>query len=434
MEKQIRLLKILIFDFFLLLALSGAAQTDTLPVFKGATKANREKTYNYIIKNAITKNLSSPLSDSAEEDWEEAFNAMELIHYKQPWVSEKIKQAFSSIKKRSAGFQRSLLELCYVNYPTEFKQEVLQFLGNADKAKNFAMGVEYLKQSDKTNGIALMDICIAKMPVIKTIDSSEKSKPVFDAMLNRGKTNAEKYPAKKIKELFKIDFLPFNTIVYSIQRKNRNSPGIVIVRGKEGNFIKEDSGNILSVPQLARSITNLPGYLTNGNTPQGIFRMYGFDVSKSPALGPTQNIQLTMPFETTVQHFLKDSSVTDTSWTLALYQKLLPKSLKDFSPLYETFYASQAGRTEIISHGTTVDPEYYKGQPYYPYTPTEGCLCTKEIWSDKNGTRLISDQQKLVNAVKRAGGADGYFIVIEIDDQQKPVSINDILPYIKPTQ
>jgi hypothetical protein len=43
---------------------------------------------------------------------------------------------------------------------------------------------------------------------------------------------------------------------------------------------------------------------------------------------------------------------------------------------------------------------------------------------------MESDQQKLVDAVKKAGGADGYCIVIEIDDQQKPVSVNEILPYL----
>jgi len=68
---------------------------------------------------------------------------------------------------------------------------------------------------------------------------------------------------------------------------------------------------------------------------------------------------------------------------------------------------------------------------YYPLTPTQGCLCTEEIWSAVDGKRIESDQQRLVDAVKKAGGANGYCIVIEIDDQQKPVSIKDILPFLK---
>jgi hypothetical protein len=234
-----------------------------------------------------------------------------------------------------------------------------------------------------------------------------------------------------ISDLFSSDFLKGNTAVYSIQRKNRNYTGIVLVRDKQGNFIKNDSGNIFTVPQLARSITNMPFYLTNGNTPQGIFRMNGFAVSKSPALGPTENIQLMMPYETSIPYFLKDSSVTDTVWSPELYERLLPTGLKEYHPLFQSYFASAIGRTEVIAHGTTVDPDYYKGQPWYPYTPTQGCLCTKEIWSAVDGKRVISDQQKLVDAVKKAGGPDGYMIVIEIDDQQKPVRIDELLPYLK---
>jgi hypothetical protein len=74
---------------------------------------------------------------------------------------------------------------------------------------------------------------------------------------------------------------------------------------------------------------------------------------------------------------------------------------------------------------------YYKTMPCYPLTPTQGCLCTKEIWSETTGKLLESDQQKLSNAIARAGGPHGYAIVINIDDKQEPVSINDIIPFLK---
>jgi hypothetical protein len=93
--------------------------------------------------------------------------------------------------------------------------------------------------------------------------------------------------------------------------------------------------------------------------------------------------------------------------------------------------AGKIGRNEIIAHGTTVDPEWYAQQPFYPLTPTQGCLCTKEIWSAVNGLRLQSDQIKLVNAIKKAGGANGYCLLIEIDDQQKPVSLKEIIQRLK---
>jgi hypothetical protein len=230
--------------------------------------------------------------------------------------------------------------------------------------------------------------------------------------------------------IFSKDFLNGNVVMYSIQRKDRNYPGIVVIRNKEGKFIRDSAGNIFNIPQLARSITNLPGYLTNGNTPQGIFRMYGFGISSSSFIGPTTNIQLTMPAETSLQFFMKDSTITDTAWTEDWYKKLLPASLKNYVSLFGSFYAGKAGRTEIISHGTTIDPEYYKGQTYYPLTPTQGCLCTKELWSGFSGNRVFSDQQRLVNAIQSAGGPDGYCVVIELDDKKQPVNINEILSVI----
>jgi hypothetical protein len=74
---------------------------------------------------------------------------------------------------------------------------------------------------------------------------------------------------------------------------------------------------------------------------------------------------------------------------------------------------------------------YYKSAPYYPLTPTMGCLTSKEIWNEETGQRIESDQQKLINTMIPAGGAQGYAIVINIDDEQRPVLVYDIIPFIE---
>ena len=423
-------LKTFILLCFLLISQQTIAQTEIIPVFNAAIKANREKTYNNIIKNSITKNLSLPLTDSTEENWEAAFYAMELINYNQPWVNEKLKIAFDKIEKRSVEFQRSVIEMVYAQQLKDFIMPANKLLRQTKDIKIFAMCAEYLLLFNKQPALitTLLKLCKEKVFTIK----DEKEYAITRSILGRVVSIQKKYKDEIIiQDVFAKTQMKASVIIYSIQRKNRNYPGIVVVRDTAGNFITNSNNEIFYVPQLARSITNLPGYLTNGNTPQGIFRMDGFAVSKSAAIGPTENIQLTMPFETTIQHFLKDSTITDTTWTLGLYKQLLPAAFNNYYPLFETFYASQAQRTEIIAHGTTVDPDYYKGKLYYPYTPTQGCLCAKEIWSTIDGKRIISDQQKLIDAVKKAGGANGYVIVVEIDDQQKPVSIAEILPYLK---
>ncbi len=409
---------------FCFIAQLATAQTDSIPVFKDAIAANRTKTWNNIVKNIITKNLSLPLTESTEENWQDAFYAMEVLRYNQPWAEQKIKSAFDGVEKRSAGFQRALLECCYAMYPQSFTVPVERLWRSTGYSKIFAFCAEYLYQAKKITAQKIQTRT-REFNFVLEHDS------ILNPLVKSKQIIADKARIAALKAVCEKTFLPGNVVLISFQRKNRDYPGMVLVRDTAGNFITDDSGKPFAITQLARSVSNLPFYLTNGNTPQGIFRMFGFDVSKSKAIGPTTNIQLTMPAETSPQFFLKDSSLTDTVWTEFLYKKLLPESLKNFLPLLQTYYASKAGRTEIIAHGTTVDPSYYNGATYYPYTPTQGCLCTKEIWSDIDGKRSVSDQQLLVDAVKKAGGANGYCVVIEIDDQQKPVSIEDILPYIK---
>ena len=402
-----------------------AAQVADVFYSKDTKAENRLRLYKNLVNNAITKNLSYPLSDSTEENWMDAFNAMELIRYKSPWTESRIHTAFDGVEKRSVYFQRAFLELLYANYPSVFLKEVELLINTPGNDKVFAMCAEYLQAS--TNKALKKDIA-ARALMKLAADSSNAILKQLNYRLNERAKNKSLPP---LKDILHQSFFTNATVVFSFQRTNRDYPGITIIRDSAGNFLKDEYGNIFSVPQLARSINNLPGYLSNGNTPQGIFRMKDFEVSKSNFIGPTKNIQLTMPAETSLQHFMNDSTITDSVWTEGWYKKLLPLSWTNYFPIYETYYAGKAGRTEIIAHGSTVDPGYYKGQPYYPLTPTLGCLCTKEIWNEADGKRTASDQQKLVDALQKAGGANGYYVLIELNDEQRPVTISDILSLIK---
>ena len=419
--------KAILFLFLLIVIFSfiSLAQPAAPLYFKGAIKENKVILQRNIIQNTITKNLSFPLNDDTEEYWMDAFWGMELLKYKSPWADARIFLAFDSVEKRSAAFQRALIELVFTNYPAQFSKRVRSLLSITANAKVFAICAEYLLANNKPL-LAGINFESKKLMLIK----SEKDEAIIRQLMNRLQGKLPVMKNNFISQIIGRDFLQNHTILYSFQRKNRNHPGLAMIKDSTGKFIKDEYGGIFSVPQLARSISNLPGYLTNGNTPQGIFRMHGFDTSRVIFIGPTTNIQLTMPFETSVMHFLMDSAIIDKIWSEGWYKKLLPENLKYYLPLYESFYAGKAGRTEIIAHGTTVDPEYYANELYYPQTPTMGCLCTKEIWSEADGKLLQSDQQKLVAALQKAGGANGYCVVIEIDDDERPVTISDILSLI----
>ncbi len=411
--------------FLIFFSLKIFAQYDAPLYTSYTTVAERVKLHDRLINYSIQKNLSVPLNDSTEENWEDAFDAMEILLYKSPFSDKKINTVFSEIETRSIDFQKALLQLAYTNYPKIFIVQVKNLLHTTSDAKVFALCAEYIQQAKDSAYMPTVN----KLLETKFGDSAVINPVLYMLQVHLSQKNIKGIflPKKLLNELFSKQFLPGQTVMYSIQRKNRDYPGIVLVRNANGEFITDSNGIIFNIPQLARSITNLPFYLRNGNTPQGIFLMHGFDVSMSNFIGPTANVQLSMPVEETIKAFMRDSSVTDTVWNIDYYKKLIPENLKNYLPLYNSYYAGLSGRTSIIAHGTTIDPNIYANKLYYPLTPTEGCLCTKEIW---NGKRLESDQQKLINALLKAGGANGYCIVIELDDKQSAVTLNDVLPFI----
>lgn len=416
------------FTFFFLVFSSQQliAQYDVPLYTSYTTDVARAKLKERLIKNSITKNLLLPLTDSTEENWQDAFDAMEVMEYNTPFTRIKIHAAFDSAEKRSISFQRALLEVAYTNYPGQFRLQTQSLLNQTLDPKIFAMCAEYLIQNRKDS---LLKNKISTKLFEKFRDSVFVN-PVLIALQNRIGVSKSKttHSVKEIlREILDKNFLPGQIVMYSFQRKNRDYPGLVLIRNGAGDFIKDSLKNIFHVSQLARSITNLPGYLRNGNTPQGIYRMYGFGVSMSSFIGPTANVQMGMPVELGLQKFFDDTTITDSVWSLDWFQKLIPNKLKSYLPLYESYYAGLIGRSEIIAHGTTIDPAFYFGKPFYPLTPTQGCLCTKEIW---NGKRLESDQQKLVNGLLKAGGANGYCVVIEIDDKHASVTISDLISYL----
>ncbi|MEO9022352.1 MAG: hypothetical protein ABI237_17840 [Ginsengibacter sp.] len=419
--------KYFFFLFFLIFSSQQLSAQYDAPLYTSyTTDAARAKLNERLIKNTITKNLSLPLNDSTEENWQEAFDAMEVMEFNTPFTRGKIHSAFAEAAYRSIPFQRALLEVAYTIYPAQFSVQTQSLLNQTLNPKIFAMCAEYLIQHKKDNALKGWISTI----LFEKFRDSVYLNPILSMLQNRlvAPKPGTSYSTKEaLKEILSKNFLPNQIVMYSFQRKDRDYPGMVIVRNAGGDFITDSSGRVFNVPQLARSITNLPGYLTNGNTPQGIFRMYGFGVSMGSFIGPTANVQMGMPVEISIQKFFDDSAIIDSVWSIEWYQKLIPKKLQDYLPLYDAYYSGLAGRSEIIAHGTTIDPRYYAGKPYYPLTPTQGCLCTKEIW---NGKRLESDQQKLVNGLLKAGGANGYCVVIELDDNQAPVTLNDVIPYL----
>lgn len=407
-----------------LLPLSLPAQQNEVVVSPFTTSSYRSRFNAALLKYSIRQNLSASLSDSdGVYDFRSAFWPMELTLYKGSFARQRLAYAFSMADSLSASFQRGLLETVYTNWPDAFRLQIAALMRRTTDPEIFALCAEYLLRS---SGGQVADT--VKGLLYRKFDTVENNAVLM--MLHRRLDTSAPPPLPPVADLLSEQFAPGLTVLYSFQRADRDYPGLVVVRKPDGTFVRDSSDRIFSVPQLARSISNLPFYLVDGNTPQGIFLMSGFAVSHSRFIGPTRNIQLSMPFEIAPDSFLITPASGDTAWTVDKYRNLLPRSWRLYAPAYQAYYAGDAGRTAIIAHGTTIDPGYYKGQVYYPQTPSLGCLCTHESWSPESGERLESDQQKLVDAVQQAGNGIGYAVVLELDDRKAPVTPADVIPFI----
>ena len=338
-----------------------------------------------------------------------------------PSIEKGFAQMFDKYQKLEYSTKRSFLEAVYASYTKEYEKEIGTLLITETIPKLFAMEAVYLYRIHPNH--ATKDFIQTYLAIRFPDYQQEKILSELSKFLEQHQIQInQKTPS--LTALFAHQNKVGTKIIYSFQRWNRDYPGIAIVQNADGSFVKEKNGQLLMIEQLARAGSNLPYFLTNGNTPQGIYSITGTEVSHNLFIGPTPNFQMLMPFEadTAFWHTPYDNQMD----SLSNYKKLLPESWRTYAPITESFYAGKIGRSEILSHGTTIDPEYFKGQPYYTLTPTLGCLCAKEIWNTSTGKLDQSEQYKLLNGFLSTPGTIGYLIVINLDDQQKAVSKKEI--------
>jgi hypothetical protein len=376
-----------------------------------------------MVDTSIRLYLSEPIADSTEGEWNEAFWSIELLSYKNDFIKKKLTQAWKKVDSLSEYFQKNLLEVCYAVYQIEFKKQANDLLNATTSISVFIRCAEYLLQADPSLNTrnSIQTLINKKFNGVDHIGLTI----LQNRLLSWNKT--ESLPP--LQDIFSKQFLKDQTVIYSIQRKNRNYPGVVVIRRPDGTFLKNKDSSFFHVSQLARAVTNYPFYITNGNTPQGIFRWTGFEISKLSFIGPTPNLQLVLPFEVMPSVFFADSSLTSVGWLKEMYTSMLPASWRNYNDIYETFFAGEIGRSAIIMHGTTVDPTYYKGKSYYPQTPSLGCLCSYEEWNPK-GFRVKSNQQQIDDALDTFDASNGYVVVLELNDEKKAIGIDEVKKFM----
>lgn len=406
--------------FFVLISFSLSAQTHINPdrLYAPYTlKSSREK-FDSEMASKIKALCQSKSTIGNEYIWLTGLDAVLTTYNRTQEVESQIEIGLKSFRNNSYKLNYALLETANALFPNRFSIEVNQILENTKILKLAAAAANYLIQNDKSDSL--------KMFIAEKIEvgfSNFKNDPIYKSLIYNFK-NADNEKKPPLADLLNHDFQNGKTIVYSIQRKDRTYPGITIIKNADGKFLRNPDSSLFYIQHLCRSLSNFPSYLKNGNTPQGIYSLIGSYVSPTETIGPTPNFLLRSPFEVKTSIYYHGKQ-TSSKWIKSDYTNLLPESWQNYFSIYGAWEAGQIGRKLIVSHGTTDDISYYKNEIFYPFSPTKGCMSAIEIWNDE-GRLIRSDQVKIMNKFLAMDQLYGFFVVVEIDNQKKPVTQEEI--------
>ena len=424
-------------SMLLVLTQSVRAQPRREDIYSASVLYQRRAALERDLRERITgRNMSLPLDSNSEDKYLSACAAIAQFLISSPGAEHGLDTLFNGYPHLSYDTKTALLEAAYAITRSRYTAQVHAILEQEEDPRLFAMCAAYLYRVD-TGTESCNALKIRMVEKFPSYDSLPLLHELADYLSYHGARVKGRSPA--LSSLFTWQRTKHQKTIYSFQRWDRDYPGMAIVQGEDGAFVRDAQGRVQVFQQLARSGSDLPYFITNGSTPQGIYSIQGTDVSRIGFIGPTPNIQLLMPFEDPWKkyfHLEGDTTVDATMGqpsfdSLQAYLQLLPPDWRNHTPMMEAWSAGRIGRTGIIAHGTTIDPEYFKDKPFYPLTPTMGCLCAKELWNNTSGHPLVSEQLNLVSAYLSAPGKKAYLYVINIDDKRAPVTRQDIETLIK---
>jgi len=351
----------------------------------------------------------------------EALHAVAFLNREREAGLAILRNALVDLDKKSAGYQRDVLSVAYSHYAVDVTTQVAQLLDKLSTPREFAIAAYTVLQAD---GSASRREALAAQLHRQFADWTREPRLIALDHALSAEAATERRQRPPLADLLAAPLRPGYPVVYSLQRSDRRHFGVAIVRAADGRFVRNPDGSLFRVAQLAMALTNLPGTITNGNTPQGIYTVVGAGTATNRWIGPTPYLESKVPMEATIAEF--EHAPAQGEWSEDRYDTFLPASWRGYFPIKEAWLAGLAGRNEMLMHGTTINSDYYRGTSYYPGTPSAGCMVAMEYWNKIDGGMLQSDQLSLGKAFTRDGLDQGYLVVVELDDRAAPVTLEEV--------
>lgn len=383
---------------------------------------------------SVRASLALPPGAEADEKLPGALRAAALFNIEKDAVLAHLLAVLPTAADKSTAYQREVLTAAHTQYWNEAAPLIAALLPKIKTAREFAVAAYTLLRND--DAATQRQMLLAAMrrnfpdwidePRLQALERRLRVDPRDDLLLR-----------PPLADLLAAPMFAGYPVVFSFQRRDRERFGLALVRGADGRFVRNADGSYFNIAQLGLARSNLPGTITNGNTPQGVFVIKGTGTATNRWIGPTPYLESLLPVEAPVGLF--DAPYADVelptitpednkrAWTAQSYERFLPASWRDYFPIKEAWLAGLAGRDEILAHGNTVNPAYYRGQSYFSAAPSAGCLVAAEYWSKDDGTLVHSDQLALVKAFVSTGKDVGYLVVVDIDDQPRAVLLGDVI-------
>ncbi len=362
-----------------------------------------------------------------------ALHAVAFLNTERELARSVLLDQLVEVSQRPVDHQLGILTAAYSLYPAESAPQLMPLLEVISTPREFSVAAYALLKADSSveNKAKLRAVIQRRFadgstePRLRALDHV-LSVDVLDELKNR----------PPLVDLLSAEIRRGAPVIFSFQRKDRARFGLAIVRGASGRFVRNADGSIFNIPHLALALSNLPGTITNGNTPQGLFTVVGAGTATNPWIGPTPYLESKVPIEASVAEFEHNPNMnielnSNDEWTEARFESFLPASWRNYFPFKESFLAGQAGRNEMLLHGTVINSEYYRGASFYPGTPSAGCLVAMETWSKADGKMLSSDQLSLAKAFTIDGFDRGYLVVVELDDRLDAVTLGDVIADVR---